>query len=357
MRAGFEEDVMNRYFKTHRWEALAGAVVLIVLVAAACGGSSKQAPDKPPSGVAPGSPSGGTSLPKSASGAPAPDMQFNAANGAEVAGSSAAAAAPAGAGGTSSNDSAGTSGGAPNALPPTLDRKIIQTATLEITTDEVSKKFEDAGNIAAAAGGFIASSSFGTAGEKQSASITIRVPGENYQRALTDLRKLGDVKGEQSSANDVTEQYTDLQSRLRNLKATETQYLQFLSKAQNINDVLTVQDRLNATRAEIEQVQGRIDLVQHQKDLATITVHLDPPVVAKAEEPKKSGTSTPLEVAADSFRASLAVLLGIATVGLAVAAFSWWIVPLAVGGALLLRRQLRVTRERQAAPPAASPMV
>jgi hypothetical protein len=348
---------MNAYFKTHRCVALAGVVALAVLVAAACGGSSKHAADKPPSGVVQGGSGGGTSVQKSASGAPAPDTQLNAANGAEMRSSGDAAAAPADASGTSSSGSSNSNGGAPDALPPTLDRKIIQTATLEITTDEVSKKFEDAGNIAAAAGGFIASSSFGTAGEKQTASITIRVPGENYQRALAELRKLGDVKGEQSSANDVTEQYTDLQSRLRNLKATEAQYLQFLSKAENINDVLTVQDRLNATRAEIEQVQGRIDLVQHQTDLATITVHLDPPVVAKAEEPKKSGTSTPLEVAADSFRASLAVLLGIATVGLAVAAFSWWIVLLAVGGALLLRRQLRVTRERQAAPPAASPMV
>src|SRR5205814_9109803 len=121
----------------------------------------------------------------------------------------------------------------------------------EITTDEVSKKFEDVGNVAAASGGFIASSSFGNNDDRQTASITIRVPSENYQRALNDLRKLGDVKAEQSGANDVTEQYTDLQSRLRNLQATEAQYLTFLQRATGITDVLTVQDRLNSVRAEI----------------------------------------------------------------------------------------------------------
>ena len=245
-------------------------------------------------------------------------------------------------------------GGAPNALPSTLDRKIIQTATLQIATDEVSKKFEDVGNIAAAAGGFISSSSFGNSGENQTASITIRVPGENYQRALNELRRLGDVKGEQSSANDVTEEFTDLQSRLRNLQATEAQYLTFLQRAVDLSDVLTVQDRLNQVRAEIEQVQGRLALVEHQTDLATITVHLDPPAVVAAT-PKADGNSNPLEVAADSFQASLAVLLGIATVALAVAAFSWWIVPLAIGGGLIARRQMRASGGRAVMPPPAAP--
>jgi hypothetical protein len=241
---------------------------------------------------------------------------------------------------------------APNALPSTLDRKIIQTATLELTTGEVSKRFEDVGNIAAAAGGFIASSSFGNSGENQTASITIRVPSDNYQKALNDLRNLGDVKSEQSTANDVTEEFTDLQSRLRNLQATEAQYLTFLQRATDINDVLTVQDRLNSTRADIEQVQGRIDLTQHQTDLATITVDLDPPAVATTAP--KTGGSSPLEVAADSFRASLAVLLGIATVALAVLAFSWWIVPLAITGGIIARRQMRQSAERASIPPPAA---
>jgi hypothetical protein len=60
------------------------------------------------------------------------------------------------------------------------------------------------------------------------------------------------------------------------------------------------------------------------------------------QEPKPAtGDRTPLEVAADSFQASLDVLLGIATVGLAVGAFSWWLLPLAIAGWVLGRRQMR----------------
>lgn len=347
---------MARYFQSHRWLAGAASVaVTAALVAAACGGSSKLAKDKPASGVQSGDSESGSSVLRSIANAPGQETQLKSYDSAEaVRQSDSVAAAPDAA--STSSGSTDSSGGAPNALP-TLDRKIIQTATLKITTDDVGGKFEDVRAVATKYRGFVASSTFGNTGERQTAAITIRVPGSAYEDALNDLRRLGDVKGEDSGANDVTEEYTDLQSRLRNLKATEDQYVQFLLRAQSINEVLTVQDRLNVTRSEIEQVQGRINLVEHQTDLATITVHLDPPVIAKIDTPKTNGSSGPLEVAADSFRASLAVLLGIATVALAVAAFSWWIVPLALAGAALLRRQLRLTRDRQGAPPAGSPMV
>lgn len=347
---------MTGYLKSHRWLAGAAAVaVTAALVAAACGGSSKLAKDKSASGVQSADSDSALAAQRSAANAPAPDTQLKSYTNAEAGPQSGSiGAAPADAG--SGSGAGGGSDAAPSALPSTLDRKIIQTATLKITTDDVAGKFEDVRTVATKYRGFVASSTFGNTGERQTAAITIRVPGSAYEDALNDLRGLGDVKGEDSGANDVTEEYTDLQSRLRNLKATEDQYIQFLLRAQSINEVLTVQDRLNVTRSEIEQVQGRINLVEHQTDLATITVHLDPPVIAKTEKPKTNGSSSPLEVARDSFQASLAVLLGIATVALAVAAFSWWIVPLALAGAVLLRRQLRGARERQSVPPASAPV-
>ena len=231
-------------------------------------------------------------------------------------------------------------GGGSGTLPSLLDRKIIRTATVTLETEQVSARFEDVGNIAAGAGGFVASSSFGNSGDKQTASVTIRVPNDRYQDVLGQLRKLGSVTGEQSNASDVTEQYTDLDSRLRNLRATEAQYLEFLTRAENLNDVLTVQDRLNNVRAEIEQVQGRIQLLSNQADLATITTHLAPPAIAKAQ-PKDDGGTNPLEAAQNAWEASLAVLLGIATVGVAVVAFSWWLVLLAALVYIIARRQMQ----------------
>jgi hypothetical protein len=234
-------------------------------------------------------------------------------------------------------------------LPALLDRKMIMTATITLETGEVSKRFEDVGNIAAAGGGFVTSSSFGNSGEKQTASITIRIPGESYQRTLVELRKLGDVKLEQSGANDVTEEYTDLEARLRGLRAVEQQYMAFLTRAVSIDEVLNVQDRLNGVRIEMEQVQGRINLLSNQTDLATITVHLDPPALA-VEPTTEGGTTTPLEALENGWEASLALLSGVAVVALAVLAFSWWIVPLAVIGAFVLRRFLKGSTVASIAP-------
>ena len=342
---------MTRYALSHTW--LAGAVALAFTVAifgAACSGSSKQASTKSIGTAASGRSGSNTLNSQPVQNAPGDAFaarSLEASNG-STAGTGELAAAPA-------TDGRSSGGGAPSSLPSTLDRKIIQTATLTISTDDVSGKYEDVRTVATTYGGFVASSTFGNSGDKQTAAITIRVPGDAYERALNDLRKLGEVKGEQSGANDVTEEFTDLQSRLRNLQATEAQYVQFLLRAANIQDVLTVQDRLNATRAEIEQVQGRVNLVQHQTDLATITVHLDPPVIAKTEKPKTNSTSGPLEVAADSFRASITLLLGIATVALADAAFSWWMIPLAIAGIVIARKQFRTTNDRRAIPPPSAP--
>src|SRR4030066_1077182 len=93
-----------------------------------------------------------------------------------------------------------------------------------------------------------------------------------------------EVRSERSEASEVTEEYTDLEARLRNLEATEASYLELLTGAGEIPDILLVQDRLSQVRLEIEQVQGRINLLDNLTDLATITVQLTLPAAA-SEEP------------------------------------------------------------------------
>ncbi len=337
---------MTGYFKTHRW--LVAAVAGFALVfAVACGSSdmASNAISRDDSQTTDGDVANGQVV------------KSEAYSQGETAPQSGSIGAP-------SDEAAtgGTDASAPGTLPAMLDRKIILTATLSIETDEVSKRFEDVGNIAAANGGFVASSSFGTTDElqsedgaskpRQTASLTIRVPSENYQRAVVELRKLGEVKDVDTGSNDVTEEYTDLESRLRGLRAVETQYMDFLTRAVTIDDVLTVQDRLNSVRVEMEQVQGRINLFANQTDLATITVHLDPPLIA-VTKPSSDGDTTPAEAIADAWEASLAVLIGIATVVLVVVVFSWWLVPVLALAFYFARRFAKSSGGRRAmdAPP------
>lgn len=328
---------MFRQFTMGRWIA-AGAVAVAIVSAAACASAGDPAATresaKPPTGGVTLSDKAGE--PYAAGEAPPGD-----------------AAQPRPSAGAIATD--GGEPSAPSTLPALLDRKIIRTATLTLETDAVSARFEDVGNIAAGAGGYIASSTFGKDEDRDIASITIRVPADRYQDAMIQLRKLGEVKGEQSNASDVTEEFTDLASRQRNLEATERQYLEFLTRAQNINDVLTVQDRLNAVRAEIEQVKGRIQLLDSQSSLATITVHLNPPLTKPAPRDNGDGITNPAEAAERAFARSLEILVGAGIVVAAVAAFSWWIVPLAALAGWFARRQARAARGRQAPPAAPAP--
>jgi len=176
--------------------------------------------------------------------------------------------------------------------PQVQDRKIVRTATLELHVDNVIEAVQQIDDVAAAAGGFVSASNVFVDTEEnggdqvertQTASVTIRVPADAYSAVMGQLRGIArETVSETSDASEVTEEYTDLQARLRNLEATEARYLELLNKAATIDEILTVQDRLNQVRLEIEQVTGRINVLNNLTDFATITARLSiPPAIAQ----------------------------------------------------------------------------
>lgn len=254
------------------------------------------------------------------------------------AGDKAVAATPVAAESRAASGSSGkgqTTVGAPPVLQTSIERKIVQTASLQLQVEEVGAGFEEVGRIAMAAGGFVASSKFSYKGEEQIASVTIRVPSAAYQGVLSQLRGLAEkVDAEDSNASDVTEEYTDLESRLRNLQATRDQLLNLLGRAQTVTDILTVQDRLNSVTGEMEQVMGRMQLLDNLTDLSTVTVHLRP--VAAPVGDGGSGVNLG-ETISEAWDDSLAFLGGIAEDVLTVLVFAWWVPVLGVPAALVAR--------------------
>jgi hypothetical protein len=220
------------------------------------------------------------------------------------------------------------------------DRQIIQTAALHLQVEEVGPSFEDVGRIATASGGFVASSTFSQQDEHQIASVTVRVPADRYHDVLVQFRALGvKIDSESSDANDVTEEYSDLNARLRNLEATETQLLELLGRADTIGDILQVQDRLNSVRSEIEQVKGRIVLLDKLTDLATITVHLRP---EGAFEPVSNGNGVDLGAEVrEAWEASLDFLGNIAAGAISVVVFAWWVPVVGIPAYVIGTRWLR----------------
>lgn len=215
-------------------------------------------------------------------------------------------------------------------LPGTLDRKIIRTASLSLAVEDILAGVRQVEDVATSAGGFVSNSSVATDSDDsgpQTATITIRVPADNYTAVLNELRGIAEsVRAESSEASEVTEEYTDLQSRLRNLEATEAQYLALLESAQSMDDILAVQDRLNAVRAEIEQVTGRINALDNVTELATINVALLLPASGGSSASQHWATrawETSWEASKD-----VAVVFGSVAIGIGVLAL--WIIPIAI---------------------------
>ena len=157
------------------------------------------------------------------------------------------------------------------------ERLVIKTGTLSLLVKTVRESVDQMQKLATDFGGFVVDSQITVVDEKKEnlrATVTIRVPSEKFDGALKTL-KSGAVKvtNERGSGQDVTEEYTDLQSRLRNLEATEAQLLKIMERAGEIKDVLSVQQELTRVRGQIETTKGRIKFLEESAAMSRITVH------------------------------------------------------------------------------------
>ena len=259
---------------------------------------------------------------------------------------SAPAVAPAPSTQTKESDGGGVASpvvaGAPIA-PPTgalpsvgAPRQIVRTAAADLEVRSVAEAFAAVQQIATAANGMVASSSFAGTANSQSAQLSLRVPGDRLDDVIARMRDVVvEVRSITTGSNDVTDEYTDVQATLINLRAVEAQYMTLLARASSISDVLLVQDRLNQVRLQIDRTEARRQSLASQVAMSTVNVTLRP----------VSGLATSgsmLGQAQAAWRASLNTLSVVATAVVVTAVFFWWLIPLAlvvVLALLVLRRR------------------
>jgi hypothetical protein len=142
-----------------------------------------------------------------------------------------------------------------------------------------------------------------------------------------------ELRSERIETMEISAEYTDLESRLRNLQRTEAQYQQFLTQAKNIDEVLNVTNRLQTTREEIERAQGRLNLLTNQIDYATVRLELGllPPARVGA------GRSSPVEVFSDAWAVSTDVFWGLLQIGAAALVLLVWLVPMTMAWVICSR--------------------
>jgi Domain of unknown function (DUF4349) len=189
-----------------------------------------------------------------------------------------------------------------------VDRKVIRQATLELEADDTRSTYDRLIAIAQAAGGFVANATvYPVQSEDESPQVTLvlRVPSDQLSAVMTEIKEAADeVVTESQAANDVTEQYVDLEARLTNLTALEIELRALLEEVRQQPDadpdkLLRVYTEISNTRGQIEEIQGQINYLDDVVDLATIDITLSP---TPAAVPIVDDEWKPVEVAREALR-------------------------------------------------------
>ena len=196
--------------------------------------------------------------------------------------------------------------------PVAIERKIIRNADLQLESDKPEEAQQKISQLAETKGGFVvetqSSASDVKANVRDTVTMTVRVPSAKFDEALSEIRATAsrviveNVKGE-----DVTEEFIDIEARLKTQKALEAQFLEIMKQSKTVADALNVQTEIAQVRGEIEKIEGRKRFLESQASLSTIKIRLQTPTVFSANSAGFFYQLT--EALSDGFGAALSFIL------------------------------------------------
>lgn len=166
--------------------------------------------------------------------------------------------------------------------PIAVERKIIRNADLELETNQPEEAQNKITAIAESKGGFVIEStqsgSDAKATTRDTVTMTVRVPAAKFNESLDEIRKTSNrVVVETVKGQDVTEEFIDIEARLKTQKALEAQFLEIMKRSNSVADALNVQREIADVRTEIEKIEGRKHFLENQASLSTIKIKLRTP--------------------------------------------------------------------------------
>jgi hypothetical protein len=208
------------------------------------------------------------------------------------------------------------------------DRKVIRQAQLQLEADDTRAAIDRIIALGEAAGGFVADAVVHPVEGEQdqpSANITLRIPASELTEVMTAIKgSVETVISESQGAQDVTDQFIDLEARLTNLETLEVELRALLAEVRqqpeaDPDKLLRVYNEISLVRGQIEEIQGQLNYLDDVVDLATLTIGLSP---TPAVVPIVEDTWEPVEVARDALRNLVTGLQGLADWGIHFALFT-----------------------------------
>lgn len=234
----------------------------------------------------------------------------------------------------------GTSGTSTIPVPQVFDgeRALILTANVAMRSNDPWSVSDRVQSIAVGLGGDVLSLSQSGSGDQRTAALTIRVPQARFNDALRQIRDVKDVEVLSSTVEgkDVTDQFIDLEARLKAKQAEEQRYVALLARANTVEEILRIDQVLAQVRTQIEQLTAQLNSIKARTTFSTIAVHVSPLLATPPSDPGAYDPSRTLERAIASLAAVLRVAADAAIWTLV---FGW--IPLTLFGVAVLLSRTR----------------
>src|SRR6266404_7086573 len=201
-----------------------------------------------------------------------------------------------------------------DSITAAMERKIIRDADLTMEVPSTTETQRKVSSIAESHGGFVVTSEAKQREASEPAKRTldiklvVRVPSNQFGAALNEIEGLAtNLTQRNVTGQDVTEEFIDLEARLKTQKALELQFLEIMRQANKVADALEVQRQIADVRTEIEKLEGRKRFLENRASLSTITVNLQTPTAIAVNT---SGFGRDIrEAVADGVDVAIAIVL------------------------------------------------
>lgn len=186
-----------------------------------------------------------------------------------------------GAGGAGPNGQAGRE----NISQPGVNRSLVRTATIELSAADVGKAVNQARDIAITEGGYSGREEV----RKESATLTLRIPSDQFDKALGDLSGLGKVTSLDQSSDDVTEKVVDLDSRIATQRASVDRVRALLAQAGTVDEIVRIEGELTNRESDLESLEQRRQALGGQVAMSTVTIRISKSDVAPVVRQETGG--------------------------------------------------------------------
>jgi hypothetical protein len=154
-----------------------------------------------------------------------------------------------------------------------IERKLIRNGQLDFKTNDVKKAKVDIEKISKELNGYISNESENNFGDRKQYNQTIRVPADQFDNLIKQIEVLADkVESKGINTQDVTEEFIDVEARLKTKKELEARYSEILKQAKTVADILAIESQIANVRSEIESMTGRLNYLKNQVSFSTLNL-------------------------------------------------------------------------------------